>query len=362
MSKKQPENELSFRLLVQSVKDYAIFMLAPDGRVATWNEGAHRIKGYLAEEIVGQHVSRFYTPEDLKTGKPARLLKLAESEGRVEDEGWRVRKDGSHFWASVTITALRDDKGVLRGFGKVTRDLTDHKLAEQALHDVSGQVLSAQEKERQRISTALTDSTSPSFAALVSKLYQAKKRVELVEPQTSKLVSESIALAETLSREITTVSYLLHPPRIEGNSLLPSLRWYLDGLSKHRGVAIEVDFPVALEQLPRSIEVALFRVVQECLAGVFAKPGSLHTTVRLATDPQSLTLEVSDKSLTLFPQDLDRLKYGSGELGVGITGMRERIRQLGGSLTVDSASAGTTIRAKLPHSASQSIPAKKIAS
>src|SRR3989454_8328244 len=123
--------EQRFRLMVTSVKDYAIFMLDPEGHIASWNEGAERIKGYTADEIIGQHFSRFYPSEDIQRGKPAHELKVAASEERLEDEGWRVRKDGSRFWANVVITTMRDKAGTLRGFSKVTRDLTEHKQAEE---------------------------------------------------------------------------------------------------------------------------------------------------------------------------------------------------------------------------------------
>jgi len=123
------ESEERFRLMVECVKDYAIFMLDPEGRIVSWNAGAERLKGYRAEEIIGSHFSRFYPEEDLKTGKPARELEVAIAEGRYEEEGWRVRKDGSLFWASVTITAVHDRTGALRGFAKVTRDLTRQREA-----------------------------------------------------------------------------------------------------------------------------------------------------------------------------------------------------------------------------------------
>ncbi|MBW4493448.1 MAG: PAS domain S-box protein [Oscillatoria princeps RMCB-10] len=134
-ARQKAENKLnssedSFRWLVRGVKDYAIFTLDPSGRVATWNEGAERIKGYKAEEIIGQHFSRFYTGEDTAQGKPEYLLQVAAAEGRVEDRGWRVRKDGTRFWADVIITVLRDDAGNFRGFSKVTRDMTS-ELAEE---------------------------------------------------------------------------------------------------------------------------------------------------------------------------------------------------------------------------------------
>jgi PAS domain S-box-containing protein len=125
------ESEERFRLIVQTAKDYAIFMLDPGGHVATWNEGAQRIKGYAAEEIIGRHFSTFYPPEDIAAGKPPRELEIAASVGKYEEEGWRVRKDGSLFWASVVITALRAPDGRLVGFGKVTRDLTQRRAAEE---------------------------------------------------------------------------------------------------------------------------------------------------------------------------------------------------------------------------------------
>jgi PAS domain S-box-containing protein len=120
-----------FALLVSSVTDYAIFMLDPAGVIVTWNEGAQRIKGYRADEIIGRHFSVFYPADDARNRKPDWELEIAKREGRYEEEGWRIRKDGSRFWASVVITALRDQTGRLRGFGKVTRDMTErHELEE----------------------------------------------------------------------------------------------------------------------------------------------------------------------------------------------------------------------------------------
>jgi PAS domain S-box-containing protein len=122
-----------FQMVVESVRDYAIFMLDPSGRITTWNTGAQLIKGYRAQEVIGKEISLFYTPEDLERGRPQQLLDRARAEGRVEDEGWRCRKDGSRFWADVVITAVRDPRGVLQGFIKVTRDLTARRENEQRL-------------------------------------------------------------------------------------------------------------------------------------------------------------------------------------------------------------------------------------
>ena len=126
------QSEEIFRLLVASVKDYAIFMLDPEGNIATWNEGAHRLKGYEPHEIIGRHFSTFYPEVDVRAGKPAWELEQAKKNGSVEDEGWRIRKDGSRFWALVVITAVYDEEGILRGFAKVTRDMTERKEKEEA--------------------------------------------------------------------------------------------------------------------------------------------------------------------------------------------------------------------------------------
>ena len=129
----QPIGDDSFRLMVEQVKDYAIFMLGPSGRILSWNAGAEQIKGYRAEEIIGQHFSVFYTKEDVKAGLPDRELEIASSLGSLDQQGWRLRKDGSRFWASVTITALRNEQGEVIGFSKITRDVTERRDMEAAL-------------------------------------------------------------------------------------------------------------------------------------------------------------------------------------------------------------------------------------
>src|ERR687889_870015 len=154
------QSEERFRLLVEGVKDYAIFMLDPEGYITTWNEGAKRIKGYEAEEIVGEHFSIFYTEKDVEREHPDEELRIAEADGSYEEEGIRVRKDGSTFWASVLITALRDEDGELRGFGKVTRDITLRKEAEER------ERLLAQERVALETTTDILESISDAFYAV----------------------------------------------------------------------------------------------------------------------------------------------------------------------------------------------------
>src|SRR5215469_18903899 len=135
-----------FHLLVDQITDYAIFLLTPTGEVATWNSGAQRIKGYKPQEIIGKHFRNFYGPEAQGAQIPEEELKIAATTGRFEDEGWRFRSDGSRFWANVIITAIRDKQGQLLGFGKVTRDLTERKLAEEQVRELSCSLLRLQDE------------------------------------------------------------------------------------------------------------------------------------------------------------------------------------------------------------------------
>src|SRR6185295_19160508 len=142
------ESEERFRLLVQGVRDYAIFMLDPNGNISTWNAGAQRIKGYTADEIIGKHFSIFYTQEDLDDGKPARELRIATKTGVYEEEGWRLRKDGTRFWANVVITGLRKKDGTLAGFAKVNRDLTERRAQQEKAIEAARQAAIADEANR----------------------------------------------------------------------------------------------------------------------------------------------------------------------------------------------------------------------
>src|ERR1043165_6512650 len=138
------ESERSFRLLVENVADYALYMLDPDGIITSWNIGGQRIKGYAPDEILGRHFSTFYTEVDRTNGKPQRALGIARDTGRYEEEGWRVRKDGTFFWASVVIDAIRDESGTLLGFAKITRDITERRESQQRFEKIQRQLAESQ--------------------------------------------------------------------------------------------------------------------------------------------------------------------------------------------------------------------------
>lgn len=160
------QSEERFRLLISEVTDYAILMLDPEGRIVSWNAGAERIKGYKADEIIGQHFSRFYPTEDVEAGKPAYELKVASERGRYEEEGWRIRKDESRFWANVVITALRDGTDRLRGFAKVTRDITEHKRTQELIMHAKEVAERASKFKDQFLSTMSHELRTPLNAVL----------------------------------------------------------------------------------------------------------------------------------------------------------------------------------------------------
>jgi PAS domain S-box-containing protein len=175
-------SEEQFRMLVSGVRDYAIFLLDPTGHVVTWNAGAERIKGYRADEIVGEHFSRFYTPEDLAAGKTQHELEVASRTGQYEEEGWRVRKDGSRFWASVVLTALHDEQGRLRGFSKVTRDITERRESERIRSIVDNVV--------DGIVTFDENATIESFNPAAERIF-GFEAVEVLGTDVRRLASES---------------------------------------------------------------------------------------------------------------------------------------------------------------------------
>jgi PAS domain S-box-containing protein len=343
------ESAERYRLVVDSVKDYAIFTLDSQGHVMTWNQGAQRIKGYRPEEIIGKHFSVFYTESETAARKPETMLRVAAAEGRVEDVGWRVRKDGSRFWADVVITALRDENGRLTGYTKITRDETERRKSDEMLRALSGRLLQLQDEERRRMARELHDSTAQTLAALALNLALVKQRAgSQADARASRSLAESIQLADQASREIRTFSYLLHPPMLDEAGLNQALRWYADGFGHRTGIRVELNVPPDFGRLPSEVETAIFRIVQECLTNIHRHSGSATARILLHREPGRVTLQCTDEGKGI-PQDvLGSDDGGSAVLGVGIRGMRERIRQLGGRLDVRRGDPGTIVEMTLP--------------
>ncbi len=374
LAARQSENQ--FRLLVEVVRDYAIFMLDPQGIISTWNIGAERIKGYQAREIIGRHFSCFYPEEDVRSGKPAWELVVAAREGRLQDEGWRIRKDGSRFWANVIITAIRDDQGALLGFAKVTRDVTEQMQAQQALQkevmerrdaqrqlhsseeslrQLSLHLLRTQDEERRRIGADLHDSLGQYLTVLKLKLASLNHTVGQDGTTAAEDLAQCLRLTDDCIKEVRTVSYLLYPPLLEEMGLKSAIPWYLEGFGARSGIETSFEAHPDFGRMPRDSELALFRVLQESLTNVHRHSGSPTAHIRLFAQEDMACLEIEDKGKGISPHLLEQSGQDwMGALGVGLRGMNERMRQLGGKLEVFSKESGTRVRASLPMPESQS--------
>ena len=332
-------------LLIARVQDYAIFMLNPDGKVMTWNDGARLIKGYTRDDIVGKPMATFYTAEDRKRGRPAQLLREAMENGRVEDEGWRVRKDGTRFWADVVITAVRDDQGALVGFAKITRDLTERRNAEAAIGELSGRLLRLQDDERQRLAVKLHDRSSSYLTAVLGSLYRVKAHLKSADVLLLNDVADSIAKVEAASDVIRKVAHTLYPSRLEDGGLIETLRWYVESVSGPR-LNAKAELPTSGVVMSKEADIVMFRLVQECLNYLVGRPGEREVIVRLETKG-GLVVQIIIHGPMPFGLR-DALSSHEPTIGGGFPGIRERLRHLGGKLDVMSDDHRTVVEASLP--------------
>jgi PAS domain S-box-containing protein len=336
------DSEERFRLLVQGVLDYGIFMLDQTGHIASWNAGAERIKGYRADEIIGRHFSVFYPPEDIAIDKPRRELEQAVVDGRLEDEGWRLRKDGTRFWANVVITALFDDTGVLRGFGKVTRDMTERRNAEQALAErrrLLTHLVDAQELERRRISWDVHDDSIQAMVAVGMRLQLLAGRL----PEEHQPVLDQLegAVRASISRLRNLVVHL-RPTAIEQQGLVSALSGYLQDVVSGWGLETALSSTLAREP-STAAAVTIFRICQEALINVRKHARATRVEVTLSDQDGGTLVVVVDDGVG-FPELNLRGPYQH----FGLIEMRERAETAGGWWSAESAKAGTTIRFWLP--------------
>ncbi|MHC2460895.1 hybrid sensor histidine kinase/response regulator [Rhizobium leguminosarum bv. trifolii] len=262
------QSEEQFRRLVQGVSDYAIYMLDPNGNVSSWNFGAERIKGYRPQEIIGRHFSTFYTPEDRAAGLPETALSLARAEGRFEREGWRVRKDGSRFWASVVIDVIRDDDGDVLGFAKITRDITEKMETQRALEQAREELFQSQKMEAiGQLTGGIAHDFNNLLMAVLGSLEILKKRMPQDLSLTS-LVDNAMQGAQrgaALTQRMLAFSRRqeLHVEPIDVSGLV---RGMMDMLSRSLGplTVIETSFPVRLPTIltdPNQLEMAILNLV-----------------------------------------------------------------------------------------------------
>jgi PAS domain S-box-containing protein len=279
-------SEEQLRLLVEAVRDYAIFTLDPDGRVTSWNGGAERMKGYHRDEILGQHFSRFYPEADLAAGKPAWGLEVAAAEGRFEDEGWRVRRDGSLFWANVVITALRNRTGLLVGFGKVTRDLTERKRAEDEVRRLNADL------ERRVVER------TEGLVVLNRSLDEAVMRAEAARAEAEASAARASAALEARDAFFARASHELRTPL---TSAIGSVRLARRALDR---------------ALPESPET-LLAVAVRSLDAIAAITNDLLDIARLSSGAGALALEPVPAA-RLVEEAVDTVRADARERAVGL--------------------------------------------
>jgi len=255
------------------------------------------------------------------------------------------RANGTCYPVEVHLQLVEQDGQ--RIFLAVILDITERKLAEEALHELTGRLLRLQDEERRRIGRELHDSTAQALAALEVNLSLVHKAADALATQPRELLAESVGLAQQCSNEIRTVAYLLHPPLLDELGLASALRWHVEGFAKRSGIRVDLDLPEQMERLSAEHELALFRVARESLANVHRHSGSQTAAICLRPEAGRVALEVSDSGRGMPEPVLRSFAANAGTFGVGLSGMRERLRQLGGHLELESGPGGTRVRAVL---------------
>ena len=353
-------------LLIQAITDYAIYMLDPRGIVSSWNPGAERLKGYRPDEIMGQHFSRFYTDEDRERGVPAYALATALGEGRFEAEGWRVRKDGTRFWANVVIDPIHDDRGDHVGFAKITRDLTERRQAQDALERTREQLFQAQKMESiGQLSGGVAHDFNNILAAILGSLRLAQRK--MAEGQdVSRFLDNAVQAAQrgaTLTQRMLAFARK-QELRIEPVDLVDIMRDMTELLGRTigAGVTVRTTFPLGLPPVMvdrAQLELALVNLVVNARD---AMPDGGEVTIDAeqcsrGDDPRRLVcVTVSDEGEGMEPDTLARAAepffttkgVGKGT-GLGLSMVQGMAEQCGGHFTLESEPGkGTKARIWLP--------------
>ncbi|MFY9689336.1 MAG: PAS domain S-box protein [Candidatus Acidiferrales bacterium] len=333
--------------IVESSDD-AIVSKNLSGVITSWNKGAERVFGHTAEEAIGRHIT-LIIPSDRNAEEAMILDRIRRGQPVEHFETVRVRKDGTHVDVSLTISPVRDSTGRVIGASKVARDVTERKRVEEAIKEteVSARLLKLQDEERRRMARELHDGVGQLLAAMNMNAGGLEMEKANLSPEGVRCVDENARLIDQVSSDIRTLSYLFHPPMLDEMGLPSALAWYVDGFAERSKIAATLEVPTDWERLPEDYELCLFRIAQECLTNIHRHSGSPTATVKLSRSPSEITLEVSDKGRGVDPEIQARIASGK-TAGVGLRGMRERVRQLGGNVEIRSTAKGTAVIATLP--------------
>lgn len=380
---KEAEQANSLLAAIVGSSDDAIVSKRLDGTINSWNKAAERMFGYTAEEAVGQHIT-LIIPPDRRDEETQILQRLRRGERIDHFETLRRRKDGTLLDISLTISPVKDGSGKTIGASKVARDVTERKRTERALREsevqlrtladelekqvqtrtqeleqrnaevlqqsdqlreLSNRLLQTQDDERRHIARELHDSAGQIIAALSMNLATLAQNITSNQPQ-GKALADSQDLVRQLNQEIRTTSYLLHPPLLDETGLPGAIHWYIEGLKERSGLNIDVKIADDFGRLSSEMELALFRIVQECLTNIHRHSGSDAAVVRLSRAAGNVRLDVEDEGKGIPAEKLRGIR--AQRSGVGITGMRERVRHFNGVMDIRSNGAGTRISVTLP--------------
>jgi len=331
-------SELAEKAALLDLANDAILVKTAKDTISYWNQGAERMYGWANAEALGR------SPHELlRTEFPVPLCEIQAGDS-WEGELRHTKRDGTRIVVASRWTTLRDKSGVAVGWLEINTDITSRKRAENAARRLSGRILNLQDEERRRIARELHDSLGQYLAAL-------KMNLDLLagaNAEQEKLVSECAEITDKCLTETRTVSYLLHPPLLDEAGFGAAASWYVEGFAKRSGTKVNLDLPPQLGRLNHDIEIALFRTLQETLTNVHRHSDSLLVDVRLHLDNQQLRLEITDNGKGIPAEQMRRLLEGAADVGVGIAGMRERLRELGGTLEIQSGPTGTSVVVTTP--------------
>jgi PAS domain S-box-containing protein len=330
--------QLAYQAELLDLANDAIFVRSADGGITYWNEGAERLYGWTKKEALSRS-----TQELIQTEFPidiSEILALDRWEGELQQR----RRDGSQVTVASRWTTLRDHNGKSVGWLEINTDITARKRAEEAARSLSGRILTLQDDERRRIARGLHDSLGQYLTALKMNL----DVLQSSKDNNAKLASECSEILDKCLTETRTISYLLHPPLLDEAGFGSAARWYVDGFSQRSGIKVNLSLPPKLDRMHKDVEVALFRAVQEGLTNVHRHSGCSVVDVSLSVNMKQLRLQIKDDGRGIPPKRLRSLIEGAAESGVGLAGMRERVRELGGSLEIRSDRGGTRVVISIP--------------